>query len=206
MPATRSLIDEILPDYDFGAAYETSVAAPASVVYQHLLVSDLYASWIVRLLVSLRYGRRTPRKRAPVGLRQRFQGSGFVILAETPGEELVIGVAGRFWRPDGGRRLDLSARDYVGFARSGDAKIALTFKLRPGQRQHTVLSTETRIRCFGRAAWWKFGLYWLLVRPFSGLIRKAILQHVKAEAEAAGAEDREHGGAGAGGRDASTAR
>jgi len=189
MPATRSLIDEILPDYDFGAAYETSVAAPASVIYQRLLVSDLYASWIVRVLVSLRYGRPVRRNRAPAGLRQRFQGSGFVILAETPGEELVIGVAGRFWRPDGGRRLDLSSSNFVRFARPGDAKIALNFKVRPGPLHDSVLSTETRIQCFGRAACWKFGLYWALVRPFSGLIRKAILRQVKAAAEAAIAKE-----------------
>jgi hypothetical protein len=46
-----------------------------------------------------------------------------------------------------------------------------------------VLSTETRIKCFGRAALWKFRSYWSLVGPFSGLIRKAILKQVKTEAE-----------------------
>jgi hypothetical protein len=187
MKPACSLIDKFLPDYDFRAAYKTKIQAPGSVVYQRLLSSDLYASWIVRLLVSLRYGRRSPRKRAPGDLRRRFQGSGFVILAEAPGEELVVGVAGRFWRPNGGRRLDLSSRDFVGFSRAGDAKIALNFRLKPGSH-HTVLSTETRIQCFGRAAWWKFCLYWALVRPFSGLIRKAILQRVKADAESARVE------------------
>jgi hypothetical protein len=185
MKAASSLIDEFLPAYEFRAAYETCIHAPASVVYQRLLASDLYASWIVRLLASLRYGRPTPRKRGRGDLRRRFQGSGFVILAEAPGEELVVGVAGRFWRPDGGRRLDLSAPDFVGFARAGDAKVALNFRLKPGPPHHTVLSTETRIQCFGRAARWKFRLYWALVRPFSGLIRKVVLQQVKAEAESA---------------------
>jgi hypothetical protein len=186
MKAASSLIDEFLPKYDFHSRYETSIHAPASVVYQRLLASDLYASWIVRLLVSLRYGRRTPR--AQGDLRRCFQCTGFVILAEAPGEELVVGVAGRFWRPDGGRRLDLTARDFVGLSRAGDAKIALNFRLTPGSPHHTVLSTETRIECFGRAAWWKFCLYWALVRPFSGLIRKAILQQVKEEAESARVE------------------
>ena len=45
------------------------------------------------------------------------------------------------------------------------------------------LSTETRIRCFGRSALWKFRLYWTLIAPFSGLIRKAILKRVKIDAE-----------------------
>jgi hypothetical protein len=184
MKAT-SLIDEFLPQHDFRAAYETRIHAPASLVYQSLVSSDLYGSWIVRLLVSLRYGRRSPRKRAPGDLRRRFQGSGFVILAEAPGEEFVVGVAGRFWRPDGGRHLDLSARNFAGFSRPGEAKIAFNFRVRPGPLHDSVLSTETRIQCFGRAAWWKFCLYWALVRPFSGLIRKAILRQVKADAESA---------------------
>jgi hypothetical protein len=188
MEATRSLLDEFLPTDDFHSAYEITIRAPDSVVYQRLLSSDLYASWIVRLLVSLRYGRRSPRRGAPGDLRRRFQCSGFVILAEAPGEEFVVGVVGRFWRPNGGRRLDLSARDFVGFSRVGDAKVALNFRVRPGPLHDSVLSTETRIQCFGRAAWWKFGLYWALVRPFSGLIRKAILRQVKADAESASEE------------------
>jgi hypothetical protein len=49
--------------------------------------------------------------------------------------------------------------------------------------RRTVLSTETRIKCFGRAALWKFRFYWSLVGPFSGLIRKVILKQVKTEAE-----------------------
>ena len=68
MHATRSLIDEFLPEYDFCAAYETSVDAPAAVIYQRLLLADLYASGIVRLLVSLRYGRRIRRRAATVSL------------------------------------------------------------------------------------------------------------------------------------------
>jgi hypothetical protein len=127
--------------------------------------------------------KKSPRSPVSSDLRQRFQGRGFVILAEVPNEELVIGVAGRFWRPDGGRCLDLTARDFAGFSRPGYAKVAWNFKLRNDARGGAVLSTETRIKCFGRAALWKFRLYWILVAPFSGLIRRAILKQVKAEAE-----------------------
>jgi site-specific recombinase XerD len=52
-----------------------------------------------------------------------------------------------------------------------------------GVSHSTVLSTETRIKCVGRAALWKFRFYWSLVGPFSGLMRKAILKQVKTEAE-----------------------
>ena len=110
------------------------------------------------------------------------KGTEFVTLAEVPNEELVIGVAGRFWRPDGGRSLDLTAGDFGGFSRVGYAKVAWNFKLRTKSPKCTVLSTQTRVKCFGRALW-KFRFYWSLVGPFSGLMRKAILKLVKTEAE-----------------------
>jgi hypothetical protein len=179
----RSLIDEFLPDYDFSATYEIGIQAPASVVYRCLLVSDFNDGWIVRVLMTLRSGRRIQPDRALGDLHQRLQGTGFVILEEVPNNELVIGVAGRFWRPDGGRCLDLAADDFAGFSRSGYAKVAWNFRLRAETPESTVLSTETRIKCFGRMARWKFRLYWSVVNPFSGLIRKAILQQIKVESE-----------------------
>jgi hypothetical protein len=176
-------IDEFLPIHDLSASYEIRINAPASVVYECLMCSDFSEAWLVRLLMSIRSGKRLQRNRVPSDLRQRLQGTGFVTLADVPGEELVIGVAETFWRPDGGRCLDLTARDFGGFARAGYAKAAWNFRLRTESSKWTVLSTETRIKCFGRAALWKFRIYWSLVGPFSGLMRKAILKRVKTEAE-----------------------
>lgn len=177
-------IDEYLTSPDFSARYEIRINAPAPVVYRCLLRSDFSELWLVRLLMTVRSGKRLPRSPLPSDLRQRLQGTGFVILAEAASEELVLGIAGRFWRPDGGRCTDLVADDFVGFSRPGYAKVAWNFKLQANSpAESTVLSTETRIKCFGRAALWKFRLYWGLVGPFSGLMRKAILEQVKTAAE-----------------------
>ena len=189
--ATRSseagaLIDEFLPNRDFSAAYKIRVNAPTSVVYECLLRSDFSQVWLVRLLMSLRSGKWMQRDRLVSDLRQRLKGTGFVVLAEVPDEELVIGVAGRFLRPDGGRCLDLTADSFANFSTPGYAKVAWNFKLRANSPESTLLSTETRIKCFGPAALWKFRVYWSLVGPFSGLLRKAILNEVKTEAESFG--------------------
>ena len=184
----RPRIDDFLPLYDVSASYEVRISAPPSLVYQRLLRSDFNKPWLVRMLIAIRTGKRPPRNRVPGDLPQRLEGTGFVILDEVPSEELVIGVAGKFWRPDGGRCLDLTAGDFAAFARAGYAKAAWNFKLRTESSTYTVLSTETRIKCFGRAALWKFRFYWSLVSPFSGLIRKAILKQVKTEAESTLAE------------------
>jgi hypothetical protein len=177
-----SLIEQLLPRYDFAAAYEVSIAAQPSVVYERLQMTDFFGPWIVRLLMMIRTGRRVPAQR-PSDLRHGFEGPGFVVVAEASDAEVVIGVAGSFWRADGGRHLDLKASEFVGFERPGEAKAAWNFRLRAATPQSTVLSTETRIQCFGRSAWWKFGLYWALIAPFSGLIRQALLRQVKREAE-----------------------
>jgi hypothetical protein len=182
----RSLIDEFLPSGDFSAAYTIGIDASTSAVYQCLLQSDFSDAWLVRFLMSLRSGKWLPRNRIPGDLLERLKGTGFVVLVEVPDEELVIGVAGRFWRPDGGRCMELAADDFTGFSRPGYAKVAWNFKLRADSSESTVLSTETRIKCFGRAALWKFRIYWSLVGPFSGLMRKAILKRVKSEAQSKG--------------------
>jgi hypothetical protein len=169
----RPRIDAFLPTYDVSASYEVRIRAPRSVVYQCLLRSDFNDLCLVRLLMTIRTGKRPPRNRVPGALLQRLRGTGFVILDDMPGEELVIGVAGRFWRPDGGRCLDLRADDFAGFSRAGYAKVAWDFRVRTESPECTVLSTETRVKCFGRAALWKFRFYWNLVGPFSGLMRKA---------------------------------
>ena len=178
----RSLIDECLPTHDFSAVYEIRIDAPTPVIYESLLNSDFSDLWLVRLLMSIRSGRRLPRNHTTGGLRQRLQGTGFVILAEVPNEEIVIGVGGQFWRPDGGRCLELTPDDFAGFSPPGHAKAAWNFKLRAESPQSATLSTETRIKCFGNALW-KFRVYWGLVGPFSGLMRRAILKQMKAKAE-----------------------
>ena len=186
---TRPRIDQFLPHHDFRAAYEIPINAPRSRVYECLLHSDFSELWLTRLLMTLRSGKRMPRRRMPGDLHQRLQGTGFVILDEIPDDELVIGVAGRFWRPDGGRCMELMAADFIDFSRIGFAKVAWNFKLHAAvpETETTILSTETRIQCFGPAALWKFRIYWSLIGPFSGLIRKAILQQVKTKAEGASA-------------------
>src|ERR1700694_5978480 len=108
-------IEEFLPDYNL-STYHIRVQAPAGVVYDRLLGLDFNKLWVVRLLMTVRSGKRLTRKVVPGDLRQRLEGTGFVVLTKIPDEELVMGVAGRFWRPDGGRCMGLRADDFAGFS------------------------------------------------------------------------------------------
>jgi hypothetical protein len=176
----RQRIHEFLPTHDFCAAYEIRIDAPTLVVYQRLLVSDFNEVWIVRVLMTLRSGRRIPRSRVPTDLRKRLRGTGFLILAEVPNEELVIGVAGRFWRPDGGRCLDLTADDFAGFSRPGYAKVAWNFKLRADSTESSILSTEKGSSASVR---WRCGSF-----AYIGVCRPVLWAHATGDSEAS--EDR----------------
>jgi len=104
------------------------------------------------------------------------------MLAEDPPHGLVLGLTGRFWTPSGGLTpTDPSTfRDQVP---EGLARAAWSFHLAE-YGDGTTLTTETRVLCGGDAARRAFRAYWRLIRPFSGLIRVAILGRVKRRAEA----------------------
>lgn len=98
-------------------------------------------------------------------------------------EEIAYGIVGQFWRPSGGRKAIDSLKEFEAFIQPGYAKAAWNFSFSRLSPQITQLRTETRIRTYGRAALWKFRTYWLLVAPFSGLLRRIILRDVKRRAE-----------------------
>lgn len=177
-------LDRFLPRYDVRAHYQQQVKAPAPRVYQALLAADFSDSLLVRALMSLRTGRLLRRGR-PASLRERLRGTGFMELADVPGRELLIGIIGKFWQPSGGRCLDVPAEDFAGFDRPGYAKAAWNFSLEEVSPGVTLLATETRVQCLGPEARRKFRAYWAMVGPFSGLIRRAMLEQVRRAAEGA---------------------
>ena len=185
----RSLLAKFLPVYDFDAVYETRVNASPAEVYEHLLQVDLGKISVVQWLMTLRTGKRLQPMPASEGLRERMQKAGFILLAQVPADELVFGVAGRFWHLDGGRCIGLSRQDFVQFAEPGYAKAVWNFKLRNDPQGGTALSTETRVKCFADSLW-KFYFYWTAIAPFSGLIRKAMLKQIKRDAESSVAPSR----------------
>lgn len=69
----------------------------------------------------------------------------------------------------------------------GVARAAWNFAVVPDPGGGSVLSTETRVRADDPAARRRFRLYWLAIRPGSGLIRRLMLRAIRAEAEQASA-------------------
>lgn len=178
-------IDEWLPEYQVRARYSLLVRASVERTYAALAKANFSNLAIVRGLMRLR-GYRLNQERAPTSNLPNGnpQYGSFLLLATVPQQEVLLGIAGRFWRPDGGIVTGLTPEEFRAFDREGYAKAAWNFSLAPATAD-TQLGTETRVQTFGRAAATRFRFYWLLVGPFSGLMRKAMLQEVKRIAEQA---------------------
>jgi hypothetical protein len=90
---------------------------------------------------------------------------------------LLVGV-GRPWSVGGGM---LAVADFAGFREPGWAKLALDVGVEDGR-----LVTETRVLCTDGRSRRRFRAYWLVIRPFSGLVRRSWLRAAKRRAERAG--------------------
>ncbi len=178
------LIDKVVPDPDALERHHITIRATPEEVYDALWRLDFRRIRTARLLLALRafpgrllkprLGHRPDRR---LDLRT-LESAGFGKLAENPGSEVVFGVMGRFWRPVG-NILPFQASAFEEPVPPGLARAAWNFTVARADDGSTMLATETRIVCGDSSSRMKFRLYWLVVRPFSGLIRRVILRSVK---------------------------
>ena len=179
--AAPSYLDLFVPDFDFGSQHQISVRAPETKTFSALQSASLTDTPMAKLLMRLR-GYGDLRTRAGESLADQLVRLGFVRLNFVAPHEMVFGIVGRFWRPDG-CIVPLSASEFVLFEQPGYAKAAWNLAVHQITPERTLLTTETRIQVFGREAK-KFAAYWALVKPFSGLVRRSLLRRVKRLAEA----------------------
>lgn len=172
------LIDEIMPTYDRREAHRRTIDAPPAAIWAAAKELRGDEMTLMRALMGI----RTLGRRAGDGSRtvlSGFRGMGFDLLAEEPERELVVGGIGRFWTLSGGMYKVESREQFAAFDEPRYAKVAFNFRLEDGE-----LSTETRIAGTDDYARRRFGLYWLLVRPGSGLIRHEWLRAIEKRAQA----------------------
>lgn len=172
-----SLLDDFLPACDFVERHQIVCRASASQTWRALHEADLADSRLARALIALRGLEAPPRLTLDALIA-----SGFAVLAEWPERELVMGLAGRFWTPSGGR-IATDAAAFRGPIPPGTARAAWNFLAEPRSDGTTLLRTETRIACADTAARRRFRAYWFVIRPGSELIRRAILRAIRAHAE-----------------------
>ena len=191
-----TVLDRLVPSFQAVECHSTTIAASPNQVWAALSQVTVGELRVFRVLMGVRVlpGRlaRSPRARFDadeplLGWAVRF---GFSILGEDVGRELVVGAIGQPWRLAGGRGMAVAGgQDFAAFDQPGYAKMAANFRLDliAGGRA-TRLSTETRVACTDPSSARRFGRYWRLIRPASGVIRRSWLMAIKRRAERANGE------------------
>jgi hypothetical protein len=178
-------LDRWLPEWEFDERHETLVAARPDRVDRAMREVSLFDIPVARGLWALRSlgrGGRGPRR--PF-IAQMGREAGVLVVEDHPGEELVVGLAGQFWKLRGGYAPRFAgAQEFAAYDRGDSCKAVMNFRLEP-EGDATRLSTVTRVHVSDRSARRKFARYWFVIRPFSGLIRILMLREIKRKAEAA---------------------
>jgi len=165
------ILDEWIPKHHFSEKHSVITQATPGLLYDSIVAMDLAASPLVRFLYSLR---RMPRATLTLeGMKE----IGFSVLGMKEEREYVIGLVGRFWKPVP-EIIDIRPDSFASFNEEGYAKAALNFLIGESIGGNRQLSTETRVYCTSLDARIRFSAYWAVIRPFSGLIRKAMLKEI----------------------------
>ena len=183
----RSRLDAAMPRYLFHERHSVAIAAPPLDVDRALRAVTADEIRFYRALTWIRrLGRRGPDglMNAPHGVPMLALATrtGFLLLADEPGHEIVLGVAGPASRSAREHKASRAAREFAPSA-EGYASIAMNFRIAPDGRGGSVLSTETRVFAPDAETRRRLAAYWRVILPGSALIRRGWLDAIRRRAE-----------------------
>jgi len=153
-----SRLDEFLPEYDARERHERRVPGTPELAVAAALGIPVAPDGIVRMLFRMRG--------LPGGgsVQGALCAIGFKPLVEEP-DCVVLGTAGRPWSP----RSRLTPFDKAG---PGQVRMVFDITATAAEDGMSILATETRVAAMDASARRAFRRYWLVVGPFSALIRR----------------------------------
>jgi hypothetical protein len=128
----------------------------------------------------------------PRGLLAETTSMGWRVLADIPGQEVVVGAAAQPWTQNVTFR-PIEPAQFAAFNEPGYVKIAWTLRIDSVWPDGAVFGTETRVVATDAHARAKFTHYWKRVMPGVVAIRWILLRLLKKEAEAIRLESLVHG-------------
>jgi hypothetical protein len=184
----QTKLDEFAPVYQFSEFHSIEVNASRQRTYD--AIRQVTAGEI-RLLRTLTWIRRfgqpsppgvlnAPKSEPVLDVATR---SGFLLLAEEPGREIVVGALVRApagWRP--GRKP--TPEDFKSLTAPGFALASMNFLIEEVGPDRCMVTTETRVFAADASSRRKFCEYWHVIYPGSALIRRMWLRAIKTRAEA----------------------
>jgi hypothetical protein len=181
-----TLLDQVLPAFQFTETHRIEIAAPPPVVYRALqeVTPDEIAlyrtfTWIRCLGRCSGDNILNPAKGTPI--LETAKRSGFRLVAETPGVELVLVTF--VAAPPTARSREWTRESFVSLAEPGFAKAAMNFRVEAKGSARTLLQTDTRVFTTDPRTLRVFTAYWRTIAPGSDLIRRAWLRAVKRRSE-----------------------
>jgi hypothetical protein len=188
---TNEVLDRYLPVYGQREVHHIRLPVPPARAWRALwevTLADLPLTrglLRVRNLPALLLGRDASSVVPASGpAMETFRGRGWLTLANEPGQVFAAAAIGRFWRPVAGQFLEVrDADEFTAFRQPGFARAVMSFEVFPDGTGSTLV-TETRVHGTDPRARRLFALYWLLIRPGSGLIRIGVLRAVRRRCQA----------------------
>jgi hypothetical protein len=186
-PARQSLLDEYMPTHEVNEFHSELVHASSGRIYSAMKETTFAEVKVFSVLMLIR--RAAAGKFAtvqgtdvPIFTLLSRKGSGFVLLAEDPEREIVLGTAGRFWSTGAARSVQTRS-DFLAFDEPGSARSVFNIKLEDMGNGWTHVTTETRALGNDPSARRKMAAYWRVIYPGSATIRRMWLRAIKARAE-----------------------
>jgi hypothetical protein len=202
MPVTAEplLIDQFMPDYDLAVVHSRVFRAPSEQCFDTVVDFDLFQLRAFRVLIGARglpqrladavrrRGDQAGVSSSPPTFRLRDMPSmGWMLLGERPGAELVFGQVGKPWKPRGGSPTEPVTRaEFAAFHQPGFAKLVESTRVDPYGERSSIVTVETRVTLTDQESRRRFRGYWLLVGPFSHLLRKTALRMFARQLEGSG--------------------
>lgn len=179
------LLDRFMPMYEIVERHHIGVAAPAAVTLDVAREVDLQGSPVVRTIIRAReviLGATPDDRPRPRGLLAETQSLGWGVLAEVPERQVVVGAVTRPWEANVTFRA-LPPDQFPAFNQPGYVKIAWTIRADATSETESVFRTETRAIATDPNARTRFRRYWSFLSPGIIVIRWALLDPVRKEAE-----------------------
>lgn len=203
------LAEEFLPVYDVSDAVATVADADRDTVWEALLNVDLLKvgqeAPVVGMLGALRilpeivghllHGERPAKPPESMRLRDLpsipMNEGGWILLGERPGEEIALGLVGKFWRPVIEWARITSADEFREFDEPGFAKTVYDLSVRELETKKVLLSGLMRTASTDEHARRWFRRYWTFgVGSGAHILVAALLDSARRMAEA----DKDPGG------------
>lgn len=177
------LLDRFIPVYDVVERHHVTVDAPADRVLEAAGRQELLRLPVVRTIFRARevlLGATPDRADRPRGLLAETASLGWLVLAEIPGREIVVGAVTRPWEANVTFR-GIPPESFAAFTEPGYVKIVWTLRADPVGPDRAIFRTETRAVATDAFARRQFRRYWSFLSPGIIGIRWLAAAHLKRE-------------------------